>query len=58
MILQDAMNYSSFRWRKIVWDCISEIKSVLELGGAPYQASLLKLAEMSREQSLCEPSSA
>jgi len=58
MILQDAMNYSSFRWRKIVWDCISEIRSVLEVGGTPYQASLLKLAKMSSEQGLCEPSSA
>ncbi|WP_348765531.1 DUF5677 domain-containing protein [uncultured Salinisphaera sp.] len=58
MILQDAMNYSSFKWRKIVWECISEIRSVMEMGGAPYQDSLLKLAEMSPGQGLCEPSGA
>lgn len=33
-------------------------KKEVEVGGAPYQASLLKLAEMAREQGLCEPSSA
>ncbi len=48
MVLQDSMNYSSFRWRRIVRDCIDEIRSVLEVGGTPYQDSLFKLAAMSR----------
>ncbi|MDX2425705.1 MAG: DUF5677 domain-containing protein [Cycloclasticus sp.] len=56
MILQEAMNHSNFKWRRILWDFIDEIRKVLDSGDKSYQQSFVKLAYLFKEQGLCEPS--
>lgn len=58
MILQDAMNHSSFKWRKILWDFLEEVRELLGNGDTSYQLSFLKLARISKTECLCEPNRA
>jgi len=55
IILQDAMNYSSFSWRRSLWDFIDHVRSFLTTGSTEYQISFLKLSEIFPDQTLCEP---
>ncbi|MGY0216261.1 DUF5677 domain-containing protein [Endozoicomonadaceae bacterium StTr2] len=55
MLLQDAMNFSSFSWRKILWDFIDQIRSAIVTGSTDYQKSFLKLSNLFPEQPLCQP---
>lgn len=57
MILQDAINHSSFRWRQILWDFIDHLRKVLESGDLSYQDSFIKLTHIFNEHGLCEVSS-
>jgi len=55
MILQDALNHSSFKWRRILWDYIDEIRGLLDTGDTSYQVSFVKLGEVFKNEALCEP---
>lgn len=55
MILQDSLNHSSFRWRKILWDFIDDIRKLLGDGDVSYQESFAKLAVLFKDYDLCKP---
>lgn len=55
MILQDALNHSSFRWRSTLWDFLVEVRAMLINSDDSYQISLLKLIQLFESGSLCEP---
>lgn len=55
MILQDAMNFSRFRWRKEVWDLLDQVRSSLRSNDDSYVTTFLKIAEYFKDQKLCEP---
>ncbi|WP_419765895.1 MAG: DUF5677 domain-containing protein [Arcobacter sp.] len=54
MILQDALNYSSFQWRHILFDYIDEVRDLLKDGNKSYQLSFLKLMNLIKNESLCK----
>jgi hypothetical protein len=54
MILQDAINYSSFKWRKILWDFIDDVRKVLDSGDLSYQQSFIKIVYFFKNKELCE----
>jgi hypothetical protein len=54
LLLQEAMNLSSFRWRRILWDYIEQIGLFLDKGAKKYKESFLKVARLSSEVGLCE----
>lgn len=56
IILQDAMNFSSFKWRKLIWDLLDQYRLALRSDDESYMLTFLKLAECSKTESLCEPS--
>lgn len=58
MILQNALNHSSFKWRKILWDYIDEVRHLLDTGEPSYQLSFVKLEEIFKSAPLCEPNMA
>lgn len=58
MILQDALNHSSFRWRKVLWDFLGEVRMLLDNGDTSYQMSFLKLARLFESGGLCEQNAA
>lgn len=58
MILQDALNHSSFRWRKVLWDFLGEVRMLLDNGDASYQMSFFKLARLFESGGLCEQNKA
>jgi len=55
MILQDALNYSSFQWRSILYNYIDEVRNLLKNGDKSYQLSFLKLIDFIKNKSLCKP---
>lgn len=55
MILQDALNYSSFKWRKFFWDFLDDVRRLLDNGDASYQLSFVKLVRIFESGGLCEP---
>ncbi len=54
LLLQEAMNLSSFRWRRVLWDYVEQIRLFLDKGPGVYEESFLKVARMSLESELCE----
>ena len=54
LILQDALNFSSFQWRSILWTYIDEVRNLLINGDKSYQLSFLKLANLFNSETLCE----
>lgn len=54
LLLQEAMNLSSFRWRQVLWNYFEQIRLFLDKGPEVYTASFLKVARMSLETELCE----
>ena len=54
LLLQEAMNLSSFRWRRILWDYVDQIRLFLDKGPGVYEESFLKVTRMSLETELCE----
>lgn len=58
MLLQDAMNYSSFVWRRMMWDFLEDIRKMLRTDNLEYCNSFLKIAGyFQANKNLCEPSS-
>ena len=55
MILQDALNYSSFQWRSILYNYIDEIRNLLKNSDKSYQLSFLKIMNLIKNESLCKP---
>lgn len=58
MILQDAINFSSFRWRKEVWDMLDELRLSLRSKDDSYMYTFIKLSELFQAERLCEPTQA
>lgn len=54
LILQAALNLSSFRWRRVLWDYLEQIGLLLEKGSITYKESFLKLGYMFPDTELCE----
>ena len=54
LLLQEAMNLSSFRWRRVLWDYVEQIRLFLDKGPGVYEESFLKVMRMSLETELCE----
>ena len=54
LILQEAMNLSSFRWRRVLWDYVEQIRLFWDKVPAAYEESFLKVTRMSLETELCE----
>ena len=50
MIVQQGLNASRFRWRRIVYNFLSEMRNSLEDGSRDYEETLLKLGEMVMQQ--------
>jgi len=54
VILQEALNLSSFRWRRVLWDYLEQMRLFLEKGAVAYAESFLKLGHMFPDTELCE----
>ncbi|MBL4630191.1 MAG: hypothetical protein JKY14_03205 [Paraglaciecola sp.] len=54
MIMQEAINQSSFNWRKIVFDCIDQLRAAIESGDESYMQTMAKLIYNFKEMSLSE----
>jgi hypothetical protein len=57
MILQEAINQSSFIWRALVFDCIDQIRIAINTGDKLYMESLGKIIFMHKQIGLNEPQS-
>lgn len=56
MILQEALSYSSFRWRGVLWDFLDDVRKLLGNSPSSFQTSFLKLEQLAGTIGLCEPS--
>ena len=55
LIAQTVFNYSSFRWRSILWDFLEHIRSAIDKGCKEYMVTSLKIIEFKRnKQNLAE----
>jgi len=54
LFLQQALNLSSFKWRRILWDYLEQIRYFLDKGNDSYKVTFLKLANMFPNTELCE----
>ena len=54
LILQEALNLSSLRWRRVLWDYLEQMRLFLEKGDNAYAESFLKLEYMFPDTELCE----
>lgn len=54
MIVQEALNLSSFKWRKMVWDFLHEVRWLLDKGDESYEISFIKIAKSQPQLRLCE----
>jgi hypothetical protein len=55
LVLQDALNFSSFRWRRLLWTYCEQMLSLLRSGDTAYRQTFLSLAEQFKSGELCEP---
>ena len=55
LVLQDALNFSSFRWRRELWTYCEQMLSLLDNGEPAYGRTFLSLAEVFKNGELCEP---
>ncbi len=58
LLLQEALNQSSFRWRRLLWDYIDQIRLFLDKGSDSFKESFSKLGHMFPETELCEKTEA
>jgi len=54
VFLQEALNLCSFRWRRVLWDYLKQIRLFLEKGAIAYAESFLKLGYIFPNNELCE----
>ena len=54
VLLQEALNYSGFKWRRLLWDYLEQIRRFLDEGDSSYKESFLKLGRMFPESELYE----
>ncbi|MFY4727465.1 DUF5677 domain-containing protein [Nitrospira sp. BLG_2] len=55
MLVQEALNISSMRWRAIVYEFLSQIRIFLETGDPRFQETLYKIGQAWQSFELCEP---
>lgn len=56
MILQAGLNFSSFSWRRLLWDYIDNVRSFLDGGDESYMLSFVEIADAFKDEVLCKPS--
>lgn len=44
MLFQEALNYSSFKWRRELWNYLEQVRSFLDEGNDSYQITFLNIA--------------
>ncbi|MCU7999419.1 DUF5677 domain-containing protein [Shewanella sp. SM95] len=49
MITQNVFNYSSFKWRAILWDFIEHIRNAIDTGDKEYMLSYMKIVKFKQE---------
>lgn len=49
MITQNVFNYSSFKWRTILWDFIEHIRNAIDTGDKEYMLSYIKIVKFKQE---------
>ena len=54
LFLQEALNQSSFGWRRVLWDYLDQIRSFLDHGNDSYKETFIKLGRMFPKTKLCE----
>lgn len=54
VFLQEALNHSTFQWRRLLWDYLEQIRHFLDEGIDSYKESFLKLVHIFPESELCE----
>ncbi len=55
MIFQDAINFSSFKWKKITWTFLEDIRVALQNGNPSYQMTFRRLSDAFLDEGLCVP---
>ncbi len=55
MLVQEALNISHLRWRRIAYDVLDQIRVFLGTGDMQFQVTLYKLGRAWPEFELCEP---
>lgn len=55
LILQEVLNQSSFKWRRILWDYIDGLRNFLGSGTNEYMELFVKVMLVGKEKGLCEP---
>jgi len=54
MLLQEALNYSDFKWRQVLWDYLKQMRRFLDKGDMSYMESFIKLGNIFPENELCK----
>lgn len=54
MIMQEAINQSSYHWRRLVWDCIDQIREAINTGEKSYMVTLAKVIHLYKNIGLNE----
>lgn len=57
MIFQDAINFSSFKWKKITWTYLEDVRRALDIGDSSFVNSFKRLEEAFLDEGLCIPDS-
>jgi hypothetical protein len=55
MLVQEALNISTMRWRPIVYDFLDQIRSFLETGDQQFHATFCRIGRAWPDFGLCEP---
>lgn len=55
MIVQDALHFSSFKWHRILWDYLDDLRKGIDKGDVKYQVTFFKLSEHFKSGPLCQP---
>jgi hypothetical protein len=55
MLVQEALNISSMRWRAIVYEFLSQIRIFLETHDPQFQETFYKIVQAWQPFDLCEP---
>lgn len=56
MVLQNVVNYSSYRWMAILWDYLDGVRHAIEYGDNTYVGCFLKISDLfSNQIRICEP---
>lgn len=55
LVVQEALNQSAFRWRKVLWEYVDAVRCFLDDGDPSYRDLFVRVLLLGKELSLCEP---